>query len=438
MVAKCRAMKSILTTILSVSIIAGSIPAAVAQAGTAVATTNIGACRRAAVESSPLLIQQRIATEKWDMKSRAVGSTLLPQLEVNAQGSYQSAVPKLLEVLPMGEAFNLSHDQYRATLDLNQVIYGGGTVRNTRRMNDASAEVETTEVAVSLDRLRDRINNIYLEILFAEQNIAVNALMQATLESDIKTITAQQKYGTATGSAMATLEARRLELAQQRVEIESTRGKLIVSLSTLTGLNLTPQTQFTVPVVESLPVTAEASHRTEIELFESRRQQIEAQNRVITSKSNPKLSLFASGGYGRPGYNFLSNNFDPMGIAGLRLNVPLTQWDATSKEKKANILQSNIIDQQQVDFQRNNKVEIDQALGDIRKWYDVSMLDPQIVAAREHVRRRAAAQFKDGVITQTEYVTEFNNEAVARLDAEINRLRVVQAWITYQAALGKY
>lgn len=40
--------------------------------------------------------------------------------------------------LPLPIAIDLPLDQYKATVDLNQVIYGGNSVRNTKRVNAAA------------------------------------------------------------------------------------------------------------------------------------------------------------------------------------------------------------------------------------------------------------------------------------------------------------
>lgn len=396
-------------------------------------------CRRAAVAHSPLTVRTELAGQKRQAKDRAASSALIPQLEINAQGSYQNEVPKFPGGLPLPMAIDLPRDQYRATVDLNQVIYGGSSVRNTKRVNAATEKVETASLEVQLDRLRDRINDTYLGILMADRQLEVNTLMQETLSADIKAVTAQVAHGTATGGQQAALAARMLELVQQQAELEGTRTKFVTALSELTGLEVTETTVLEMPGVADRLGTGEPFlQRSEMKLYTSQRGVLEMQDKLLNSKSNPKLSLFASGGYGRPGYNFLDRDFAPMAIGGLRLNVPLTGWDATQKEKRANRIAKEDIDQQQRDFERNVTIEAAQYATDIEKLREVTAMDPQIVEARTAVRIRALAQLKGGIITEAEYLTEFNNEAQARINAEVNALRLVQAWIGYGAARGIY
>lgn len=397
-------------------------------------------CRRAAVEHSPLRIRQRLAADKREAKDRAASASLIPQLELNARASYQNQTVELPGELNLPISIDLPLDQYRATVDFSQVIYGGNSVRNTKRVNAATQEVESLSLEVQLDRLRNQINEIYLNIHLTNRQLEVNHLMRQTLTADMKAVAAQVKHGTSTSSTQAALAARMLELEQEKTNLQGNRDKLLLALSTLTGLSVTETTPLTPPTVPSEAPTTDnrPDQRTEIQLYASQRKQLDMQNRLLNSRANPQLSLFASGGYGRPGYNPLESNFAPMAIGGLRFRLPLTAWDATQKEKQANLLLSRDIDQQQRDFERNVSIEIAQYATDIQNLLEITALDPQIVAAKTIVRKQALAQLKGGVITDSEYLTEFNNEAAARIQAETNALLLIQAWIRYNAARGIY
>lgn len=412
-------------------------------AGAQEAAVTLEACRRVAVERSPLSARQALAGEKRKAEDRATSSGLLPQLEIQAQGSYQNEVPKLPTDFPIPVTMDLPKDQYRATVELNQVIYAGHSVRNTKRLHAATAEVETASLAVQLDRLRDRINRTYLGILLTDKRLEVNRLMRETLESNLRTVTARVQQGTATGAQQASLAARMLELNQERIELSGERTKLLTALAELTGMDISEQTMLVLPEVPE-EITTESRdrapfrERSELKLYAEQRELLEAQNRMLNSRSNPQLSLFASGGYGRPGYDFFDRNFSPMAIGGLRFRLPLTSWDATQKEKRVNRVAGRDIDQQQRDFERNVSIEAAQYLVQIERLQEAIRLDPALVEARAVVRQQAQAQFEQGIITATDYLTEFNNEAAARVNAEVNALRLVEAWVEYQATCGIY
>lgn len=398
-------------------------------------------CRRAAVARSPLTQRQSLAGEKRQAKDRVASAAWIPQLEVNAQASYQNETIDFPTDLPVPITIDIPRDQYKATVDLSQTIYDGGSIRNTKRINAATEQVETASLAVQLDRLRDRVNEAYIRILLTDRQLRVNELMQLTLESDMKTVAARIANGTATGAAQAALTARMLELRQQRAELLGGRTQAMEALGVLTGLAVSEETVLQVPAVpveEPREGNEAELQRSELQLYARQREQIEVQDKLLNSRSLPKVSLFASGGYGRPGYNFFDRDFALMAIGGVRLNVPLTGWDATQREKRANRITSLDIEQQQRDFERNVSIEVAQYRTEIEQLRQVTAMDVQIVAARTAVRERALAQFNGGTLTYSEYLTEFNNETAARINAETNALRLVRAWLDYEAARGIY
>ncbi len=400
---------------------------------------TLGRCLDAAATHSPLLEQQRLSTQKWQMKSRAAGSALLPQLSLNAQATYQNEVPALPEGTPMAGLLSLPKDQYYATMNLEQVVYGGSSVRNTRRLNDASADVENLSLEVRLDRLRDRVSGLFFGALLLERQLDVNGLMQITLDGDLREAEARVKKGTLTQGALLSLEARKLELQQQRVDLETTRAILLQDLSTLTGMETSGSQLVPPPVDEfAVPDPQVVGAPTELKLFDAQRHQLDRQGQLLNSKANPKFSLFATGGWGLPGYNFFDVDGNLMGMAGARLSIPLTGWDAVSKDKRALRLQSSEVDQQRRDFLRENDLQVTRCAQQIGKCQNLVLLDSQIVLARSEVRRRAAAQLKEGTITQADYIAEFNNELTARVQMQARQIEFIQAWVDYYAALGQY
>lgn len=407
------------------------------QAAVAQRNITIEQCRSAAVESSALSEQQKLSTQRWGMKSRAASAALTPQLEINSQASYQSSTvqfPDALEQAIPGVG-QLSRDQYRASLDLNQVIYAGGKIRNTRKVYDVSNEVDNLSLEVEIDRLRDNINSLYMGILLTRGNLSVVETMLSSAQADLRAVEAGVQYGVRTGSDLAAITAQIATLVQQQAEQNGNLKSLIGSLSILTQMQLSAADNFAMPEQGEIQ---SSNQRTEISLFGKQRSLLDVQNRLLNSNANPSVSFYASGGYGRPGYNIISNQFAPMGIAGIRLKVPLTAWDATQKEKRANSLQQLIIDQKLSDFKRTNSVQIAQALADMEKFREMSLQDSEIVAARQAVRERSVVKLKEGVITASEYVTTLNEETRARINQTINQIRIAQSYVQYQALLGIY
>jgi hypothetical protein len=69
------------------------------------------------------------------LKIEALTKAKLPKIDLNLQATYQSDLTSLLISLPNITVNRPNKEQYRATLDVNQLIYNGG-------LTDANAKIE--------------------------------------------------------------------------------------------------------------------------------------------------------------------------------------------------------------------------------------------------------------------------------------------------------
>ena len=70
----------------------------------------------------------------------------------------------------------------------------------------------------------------------------------------------------------------------------------------------------------------------------------------------PRVSGFGQFGYGRPGFNMLSNDFQPFYIVGAKLNWNLWNWRQSNNDKKLLDLQNNVLTVQKETFDKNLKI----------------------------------------------------------------------------------
>ena len=71
-----------------------------------------------------------------------------------------SSIPGISSILtPM------PHDQYKVTLDINQVIYDGGAIKSGRAMEKAELSINEKQTETDLYKLRGQINTYYFNIM---------------------------------------------------------------------------------------------------------------------------------------------------------------------------------------------------------------------------------------------------------------------------------
>ena len=92
-------------------------------------------CQQWARENHPALKQSEIYQQILELKNENNATTFLPQVTLNGQATYQSDVTKIGLSLPNMNIPTVDKDQYKFYLDLKQIIWDGGLVRDRwRRM----------------------------------------------------------------------------------------------------------------------------------------------------------------------------------------------------------------------------------------------------------------------------------------------------------------
>lgn len=94
----------------------------------------------------------------------------LPSLDANASVTYNSDVVDFAaatSAIPgMSSLFRpMPQDQYKLTLDINQVIYDGGAIRGARDMEEADLRIIEKQTETDLYKLRGQINTYYFNVL---------------------------------------------------------------------------------------------------------------------------------------------------------------------------------------------------------------------------------------------------------------------------------
>lgn len=130
----------------------------------------------------------------------------------------------------------------------------------------------------------------------------------------------------------------------------------------------------------------------------------------------PKLGLFLTGGYGKPGLNMLDNDFSPYYIGGVRLSWNFGSLYTQKNDKKLiEINQDNVLTQRET-FLFNTNLETTQEQQEIEKNRDLLKYDDEIISLRNSVKRAAEAKVANGTLTVTDLMREINNEDMAKQD----------------------
>ncbi len=396
-------------------------------------TLTLQQCYQLARENYPLIKRNDLLAKSKDYTVENASKAWLPQINILGQATYQSDVTQLPIKLPNATVEPLSKDQYKVFADINQTIFDGGMISNQKKIAELQSQTEIQKNEVELEKLKDRINQLFFGIIQTDEQINQLDLSKSDLQNGFKKAEAQLKYGTILRSNVDVLKAQLINIEQQQIELKSLKSNFINMLSFFINKNLDENTQLEKP--EKLLLTNE-NNRPELKLFDLQKQLSESQKSLIKSKNLPKLGAFLQAGYGKPGLNMLKNEFDTFFIGGIKLNIPISGFYTKSNELALIDNQQQDIDIQKENFLFNQKFSMIQNSNDLEKIQKLIDKDIEIISLRESIKKASLAQLENGVINTNDYLREVNAEEQAKISKIKHEIQYLLTQYNLKTQLG--
>ena len=396
-------------------------------------TLTLQQCYQLARENYPLIKRNDLLAKSKDYTVENASKAWLPQINILGQATYQSDVTQLPIKLPNATVEPLSKDQYKVFADVNQTIFDGGMISNQKKIAELQSQTEIQKNEVELEKLKDRINQLFFGIIQTDEQINQLDLSKSDLQNGLKKAEAQLKYGTILRSNVDVLKAQLINIEQQQIELKSLKINFIQMLSFFINKNLDENTRLEKP--EKLLLTNE-NNRPELKLFDLQKQLSESQKSLIKSKNLPKLGAFLQAGYGKPGLNMLKNEFDTFFIGGIKLNIPISGFYTKSNELALIDNQQQDIDIQKENFLFNQKFSMIQNSNDLEKIQKLIDKDIEIISLRESIKKASLAQLENGVINTNDYLREVNAEEQAKISKIKHEIQYLLTQYNLKTQLG--
>jgi len=380
----------------------------------------------------PLAKQSALLETQNTLDLETIKTGKLPEINLSAQATYQSDVIEI--PIPNTGIEPLNNDQYRATLSVNQLIYGGGIIDASLNAKSATLKTQLKQVEVNLYQLKKQVNQLYFSILLIQEKRGLLIEKEKQLNVQLKEVTSGIKNGVLLPTSDKILQAELLKVKQQFLEINLNKKSLINTLSSLIGKEIDTTSKFKNRMVSTKSNTE--TTRPELELFQLKKEQIEASESVISKENSPKLIGFANGGYGNPGLNMLDNSFQPFYTIGIKLNWKVFDWNANKKKREAVSINKDIIDTEAEIFVLSTNIELNQQQSEIQKLESFISSDLEIIKLRKEVLKSAESQLKNGIITPSSYITELTNLYEDETTLSTHKIQLLLAKVNYNTTKG--
>jgi outer membrane protein TolC len=400
------------------------------------AEITLDSCQSMARINHPLLRQAAILDQISELRQQNIETLNLPQFDLTARASWQSDVTKLALKMPgFAGPKPLSKDQYKTYIDIKQRIYDGGFAKKSKELEEADRLVSTQQNEIELYKIKETVNTLYFNALIIQKNLTILNLKKEILNEQIKSIRSGVENGVSLPNNLDQLIGEKLLTEQQEIELKSANSTTIGLMEIITGVSFTDQTTFAEPPLIGTVVNDELN-RPEILLFTLQQSKLEKSEQVIRNTRNPFIYAFGQGGYGRPGFNMLENNFADFYLVGAGLSWNIWDWHKNRRDRSVIKLQKDLISSNLDNFTRSIQMALKQEENNASKITALISTDEKLVIIKEQITKRSSVALKNGMITSADFIRDLNAALQAKANLETHKIQLDQTMINYKTIKG--
>ena len=408
-------------------------------------------CQQAAERNYPLIRQYGLIEKTTDLTVANIQKGWLPQISASAQATLQSDVmswPEQMQSMltAMGlDLKGLKKDQYRVGIDVQQMVFDGGAIKSQKEIAKRQGDVQSAQTEVMLYNVRKRVNEMYFGLLLLDEQLKLNADLQASLASNEKKLASMLKGGTASESDFNSVKAERLNVVQQATSLQAQRQALARMLSVFCGIEAKAPSK--PPREEAfgaavLPLEGDRGElRPELRAIDAQLRLADVQEKALDAALKPKLGVFAQGYYGYPGYNvfedMMRRRFSWNGMIGARLSWNIGALYTRKNDKAKLDVQRSALHVQREVFLFNNHLEQIQQNENIERYQKLMADDEEIIALRSSIRKAAESKLAHGIIDVNGLVKEINAENSARVQRSVHEIEMLKEIYDLKYTLGE-
>jgi len=351
-----------------------------------------------------------------NLQTRINRMAFLPQLNLNGKASWQSDVSKVDVPLPGVDIPTPDNDQYTVTAELLQQIYDGGMTRARKGVIVSENALGGLQYQLGVQNAEEVAITLFYQILAQEKTVTSKDILLKQLAILLERLQKNLEAGIVDKQAILETEIRQSEIRQQKAEALELMRHAEYSLGLLMD---TDTASFHIRLNDQAPpgpIPNAFEERIELRLLKAQVRVNDAQDLLNRSQYHPRLSLFATAGYGKPGLNFLNDGFDTYAIVGGTLNIPLSHLytGKASRERQVFEVRSHLLDESIASLTRDLEIKAIQYKTQIekfRKWIDE---DVEIIAMRTQLLQISDARLEGGTITTSDYLDALTDLALAK------------------------
>jgi len=417
---------------------AGAQPAVPARSPGAL---TLDALHEEALAADPRVAQLQLEAARTELRLRSIAVERRPSFRIDAMGQYQSDVPTPPSPLPGGQPlWAPPHQTLDGSLRIEQPLVSPSIAPRLAVERAALAESQARVRTVVFGRRQEVNEAFFAAALLQERTGALRATI-TVLDDLLEDAAVRVRERTALPSEAAGIEAVLLERRRDLAALAADRRAALARLSELTTRTLGEGTELQLPDLGEVVLRARGERATlrarpEFDQFGRIRERLDEQRLAALAQERPRVSAFGRVGYGKPGLNFIANEFDTYWTAGIQVQWTPWTWGTADREQAALALQQRIVDADEGAFRSGLERAVQDDLAALDRLEVTATLDDQIVALRETVDRETRLRFDERVASAAQYLDQSTDLLDARLARASHLVELARARARVLTTLG--
>lgn len=404
-------------------------------------TRSIAECQQMAQENYPLVKRYGLIEQTVDFTVKNIEKGWLPQINASVQATLQSTVVTLPDALEQmlkskgTDVRGVSHFQYRAGVDIQQMVYDGGRINAQQRIAKEQSEAQKAVNDVQLYALRARVNDLCFGVLLIDRRLLINEEMQRTIAANHDKLLKLLKGGVAMQCDVDALAAELATARQQHSDMEAQRTTFLKVLSLFIGQDVSA-------IVTPRPEKQNNNGvRPELRMFDSQLSLAYAKEDALKASLIPQVGLFAQGYYGYPGmdmfHDMMHRNPTLNGIIGVRASWNISAFYTNKNDRAKLSLERQTIENDREVFLFNQRLQRETEDESIVRYQKLMEEDDEICRLRRSVRQAAEAKLESGTIDASTLISEIARETQAGINRSLHEVEMMQHQYKRQIIIGK-
>ena len=235
-------------------------------------TLILDTCINITIKNYPIFKDKILNKKITDLKIENNRANYLPDINFEGKATYQSDVFRLDIEFPDIPGFGINFpeapvDQYDFSLNVTQLIYDGGTIKNLNFIEQKKLLAEQKKNDVELYKLKEQVEKTYFSILILQKTEEQFLLTINELEKKKKTVLSAVRNGILTQDYADILQAEIYKLEQNLIEVREQKKAGFAILEELMSSEIPENTSLILPDNFELQSDTTIINRPETKLF---------------------------------------------------------------------------------------------------------------------------------------------------------------------------